>query len=64
VEYLFEEMARQTIYVLLKMNQEGIVAKLAELAGGQKVDDLTAAEVVEDVAYKVTDRVLAVYYGG
>jgi hypothetical protein len=63
VEYLFEEMARQTIYVLLKMNQEVVVVKLAELAGGQKVDDLTAAEVVQDVAYKVTDRVLAVYYG-
>lgn len=61
-DYLFEEMARQTIYVLLQMNHDEPVAKLAELAGGQKIDDLTPAEVIERIAYKIVDKVLAAYY--
>jgi hypothetical protein len=63
-EYLFEEMARQTIYVLLRMSQEDVLAKLADLGGGQKIDELTPADLIGDIAYKVLDRVLAAYYGG
>jgi len=45
------------------MNQEDAVAKLAELGGSQKIEEMTAAEVVQDIAYKVVDRVLAAFYG-
>ncbi len=63
-DYLFEEMARQTIYVLLQMNQEDVVAKLAELAKNQKIEDVAPADLVRDVSFKIVDKVLAAYYGG
>jgi hypothetical protein len=57
-------MTRQTIYVLLQMNQEDVVVKLAELAKHQKLEDVTPADLIKDVSFKVVDKVLAAYYGG
>jgi hypothetical protein len=63
-DYLFEEMTRQTIYVLLQMNQDEVVVKLAELAKTQKLEDVAPADFVKDVTFKIVDKVLAAYYGG
>jgi len=63
-DYLFEEMARQTIAVLLRMSQEDALATLAALAKSEKLVDLSQADLIEKVAYRVVDQVLAAYYAG
>jgi hypothetical protein len=62
--YLFEEMARQTIAVLLRMNHEDVICKLAALGASERLADLSQSELVEKVAYRVLDSVLATYYAG
>ncbi|WXG43856.1 MAG: hypothetical protein WED04_07470 [Promethearchaeati archaeon SRVP18_Atabeyarchaeia-1] len=61
--YLFEEMARQTVCVLIRTNQRDPIRKLAELHG-EEVDQMEAEDVVQNVAYCITDRILAKYYEG
>ena len=60
--YLFEEMARQTIAVLLRMGQEDAVGELAALGKSEKLADLSQSDLIEKVAYRILDKVLATYY--
>lgn len=56
--YVFEEMARQTVYVLLRKNQYELIRKL----GGLQAEEFDDPEAVLQVAYLVTDKILANYY--
>ena len=60
--YLFEEMARQTVYVLLRRDQFDPIRKLADLQSAEEIRDLEPEDILQMVAYRVTDRILAEYY--
>jgi hypothetical protein len=60
--YLFEEMARQTIYVLLRRNELEPIRKLAGFDLVETISEMEPEDVVQLVAYSVTDRILAEYY--
>jgi len=62
--YLFEELARQTIYVLLHRNQNDVIRKMAGIASTDELDSLEPDEVLRNIAYPTTDRILSEYYGG
>jgi hypothetical protein len=62
--YLFEEMARQTVYVLLHRNQVDTIKKIAGLANSIELDDMDPDQILGLLAYPVTDRILSEYYGG
>lgn len=57
-DYAFEEMARQTVYVLLRKGQYELIRKLA----GLQAEEFDDPEAVVQVAYLVTDKILANYY--
>jgi hypothetical protein len=61
--YLFKEMARQTVYVLLHRNQTEAIKKLAKLANIVNLDEMAADDVLSELAYPITDRILSEYYG-
>lgn len=58
--YAFEEMARQTVYVLLRKNQYESIRKLT----GLHAEEFDDPEAIVQVAYLVTDKILAKYYKG
>jgi hypothetical protein len=60
--YMFEEMARQTIYVLLRRNELEPIRKLAGFDLVDTISEMEPEDVVQMVAYRVTDRILAEYY--
>lgn len=62
-DYLFEEMARQTVFVLLRKNQRDSIRKLAELHA-EEIDQMEPEDILQNVAYCVTDKILAKYYEG
>jgi hypothetical protein len=63
-DYLFEEMARQTVYVLVSTGQGVALAKQADLTKDEDVFTMDPDEVLKRVQYVITDRILAAYYGG
>jgi hypothetical protein len=60
--YLFEEMARQTVYVLLRKGQFDPIRKLIDLQAIDAIDKMEPEDVLQSVAYRVTDRIVAEYY--
>jgi len=62
--YLFEELARQTIYVLLHKNQNDVIRKITGITSIDELDNLLPDEVLRNIAYPTTDRILSEYYGG
>lgn len=61
--YLFKEMARQTVYVLLHRNQIEILKKLAGTPNINDLSEMDADEVLREIAYPITDKILSEYYG-
>jgi hypothetical protein len=62
--YLFKEMARQTIYVLLHRNQTEVLKKLAETANIENLNEMEPDDVLRELAYPITDKILSEYFGG
>jgi hypothetical protein len=62
-DYIFEEMARQTVYVLLQKGDSELITKLAKLANND-VDDFSPSEILKQIAYPITDHILSIYYSG
>lgn len=62
-DYIFEEMARQTVFVLLQKGDSNLITKLAKLTTDD-VDDFAPSEVLKQIAYPITDHILSIYYSG
>jgi hypothetical protein len=60
--YLFEEYAKQTVYVLLNVNQSAAVLKLSGLGASTQVEDMTSDQLLEKLAYRAIDRIVAEYW--
>jgi len=60
--YLFEEMARQTVFVLLRKSQTEAIRKLTNLSADQEIEDMSPDGLLQHVAYKATDKIVAEYY--
>ena len=63
-DYAFEEMARQTVFVLLQVGDSNTIKKLLKLSTIGNLDDLTPSELLRTVAYPITDQILSAYYNG
>jgi hypothetical protein len=63
-EYVFEEMARQTVFVLLHRGDVNLVRKLANLAATKNPEDMEPSDVLRLIAYPITDQILSLYYSG
>ena len=63
-DYLFEEMTKQTSYVLLRNGHYEALRKYCGLDSRTKLDDLGPEDVLEKVAFRVTDKILTEYYKG
>jgi len=61
-EYVFGEMARQTVFVLLRREDAEEIRKLAKLATTQNLDEMEPSDVLELLAYPITDQILSKYY--
>jgi hypothetical protein len=61
-EYVFGEMARQTVFVLLRREDANEIRKLAKLAATQNPDEMDSSEVLGLLAYPITDQILSKYY--
>jgi hypothetical protein len=61
-EYVFEEMARQTVFVLLRREDSNEIRKLAKLAATQNLDEMEPSDVLGLLAYPITDQILSKYY--
>ena len=61
-DYLFEECARQTAYVLLRKGQQESMLKILGLDQHSNVDEMEPEEVLSELAYRFSDRLLAKYY--
>jgi hypothetical protein len=61
-EYIFEEMARQTVFVLLRREDSNEIRKLAKLAATQNLDEMEPSDVLGLLAYPITDQILSKYY--
>jgi len=62
--YIFEEMARQTVFVLLRKEQIDSIRKLTNLDSAFDLYNKDPDELLRLVAYPATDRIIAEYYGG
>ncbi|MGH9917959.1 MAG: hypothetical protein ACRD6W_03665, partial [Nitrososphaerales archaeon] len=62
VDYIFEECARQTTYVLLSRGQYDAMRRVLELDPHTRLEDLEHEDVLSEIAYRFTDRLLAKYY--
>jgi len=62
-DYEFEEMVRQTIYVMIRRDQIESLRRLAALDIGDSLDELDPDRLIQEVAYRATDRILSAYYG-
>lgn len=62
--YLFELMAAQIAYVLVRADDVKVLQKQLELGDISTFGDLSLEDVLQRVAYRFTDRILASYYGG
>lgn len=61
-EYIFEEMARQTVFVLLHRGDVTVIRKLANLAAAKNPDEMDPSEILRQIAYPITDQILSSYY--
>lgn len=61
-EYVFGEMARQTVFVLLRRDDTKEIRKLARLAATQNPDEMEPSDVLGLLAYPITDQILSKYY--
>jgi hypothetical protein len=62
--YLFEEMARQTVYVLLRRGDYEPIRKLAGIDAADEVDEMNPEDILGLIGYRITDRIVAKYYRG
>ena len=62
--YLFEQMANQIAYVLVRTDQVKPMQRQLELDKLGTFADLAPEEILERVAYRLTDRIVASYYSG
>jgi hypothetical protein len=62
--YIFEEMARQTIFVLLRKNEIESIRKLTNIESSFDMDNKEPDELLRLVVYPATDKIIAEYYGG
>lgn len=60
--YLFEEMARQTVFVLLQRGDGELLRKLASLTKTKNPEEMEPPDVLRLIAYPITDQILSVYY--
>jgi hypothetical protein len=63
-DYLFEQMARQTVFVLLKTGHGEALAKQADISKKEDVFEMSAPDLVQRIEFAVTDKILARYYKG
>jgi hypothetical protein len=63
-DYIFEEMARQTVFVLLTRDQVPALRRLTDLGTTDEISEMEPEEILQQIAYAATDRILAQYYGG
>jgi hypothetical protein len=61
-EYVFGEMARQTVFVLLRREDAEEIRKFAKLATTQNPDEMEPSDVLGLLAYPITDQILSKYY--
>jgi len=62
-DYIFEEMARQTVYVLIAMGKGDVLARQADLDKDEDVFEMTPEDLFKRVGFPITDHILAAYYG-
>lgn len=62
--YLFEQMAAQIAYVLVRTDQVRPLQRQLELDKVSTFADLAPEEILERVAYRLTDKIVASYYSG
>jgi hypothetical protein len=62
--YLFEEMAKQTIFVLLRKDQVEAIRRLTDFGTAQDIEDMSPDSLLQQIAYKASDRIIAEYYRG
>jgi hypothetical protein len=60
--YLFEQMAAQIAYVLVRTDQVKPLQRQLELDKIDTFADLSPDEIIERVAYRLTDRIVGSYY--
>jgi hypothetical protein len=63
-EYVFEEMARQTVFVLLQRGDANVIRKLINLAATKNPEEMDPSDVLRLIAYPITDQILSSYYIG
>jgi hypothetical protein len=63
-DYFFEEMAKQTAYVLVRTDQFETLKEIVHLDSSESLEELGHDEVLDKIAFRVTDRILATYYEG
>ena len=61
-DYFFEQMAKQAVYVLVSTEQLDVLRKHVGLGQGETLDDLSHEDVLQKVAFRFTDKILATYY--
>jgi hypothetical protein len=61
-DYMFEEMARQTVFVLLRRNQTDAIRRLARLTTAEDINEMDPDEVLRLLAYPITDAIVSEYY--
>ena len=61
-DYAFEEMVRQVIHALLKSGRNDVIKRLAGLAPTAAIENLDAEQIVEGIAFRTADKLLAEHY--
>lgn len=62
-DYMFEESARQTAFVLLRRDQSEVIVKVLGLDPKTQVDEMDPEDVLQKIVYPFSDRIVAKYYG-